>query len=373
MIRLALTLATSLLLSSGHAVGADGEQGSTPPATIQAETLPLLPRAVSNNAVALLAGEDGFFLVTALGLGAGKQADDTLSDSWLYDSRQQSWQSLADVPGAAGRLAASAVSVAGRVYLFGGYTVAADGSEQSTPQVFRLNVETRQWDEFSRMPVAVEDAVVLAHQDRYIYLVSGWHDVGNVNLVQVLDTATGSWAQATPWPGAPVFGHAGGISAGRMVVCDGVRIRYPADGTARQFESSGECWLGRIHTDDFRRVHWQPLPQHPGPARYRMASVADASGRVWFAGGAVNPYNFNGIGYDGNPSEPTGSLFSIDLVSGQWACHGMLEPATMDHRGLLWHDGWFYLVGGMQSGQQVSRQTYRFQPPAERDCQLSSR
>ena len=49
----------------------------------------------------------------------------------------------------------------------------------------------------------VEDAVLLVYLDRYIYLVSGWHDLGNVNLVQVLDTANGTWQQATPWPGAP--------------------------------------------------------------------------------------------------------------------------------------------------------------------------
>jgi len=32
-----------------------------------------------------------------------------------------------------------------------------------------------------------------------------------VNLVQVLDTVIMQWAQPTPWPGVPGFGHAGGI------------------------------------------------------------------------------------------------------------------------------------------------------------------
>ncbi len=101
-----------------------------------------------------------------------------------------------------------------RAWLFGGYTVAVDGSEKSIPGVYRIRPGESQLQWLTDMPVPVEDSVMLVYQDRYIYLVSGWHDLGNVNLVQVLDTKTLQWAQATPWPGAPVFGHSGGISEG---------------------------------------------------------------------------------------------------------------------------------------------------------------
>lgn len=332
------------------------------------QSLTDLPQAVTNNAVALVADGESYRLVSALGLGAGKTWQDTRSDAWQFVAAGASWKSLGQVPGGRGRLAAAAVTVAGKVYVFGGYTVAQDGTEQSTPEVYLLDEASGAWTEYSRMPVAVEDSVVLGYQDRFVYLVSGWHDVGNVNLVQVLDTQTAQWQQATPYPGAAVFGHAGGIADGAMLICDGVRIDYPAAATARQFKPAGECWLGPIDTTDHRRIHWRPVQPHPGPPRYRMAAGGNDSGQVWFVGGAANPYNYDGIGYDGESSEPVAEVLSYAVRAGRWQCHGQLAVASMDHRGLPWHAGWFYLIGGMHTGQQVSRAVFRFQPPPAGPC-----
>ena len=55
---------------------------------------------------------------------------------------------------------------------------------------------------------------------------------------------------------------------------------------------------------------------------------------IIMAGGTNNPYNYNGIGYDREPSEPEAGVFGFDLESGQWRCFGELPVATMDHRGL---------------------------------------
>ena len=332
------------------------------------EQITPLPEPISNNAVSILVDDENFRLVSTLGLGSGKSWADTSSQSFLYGSTTKDWSRLNPVPGPHGRLAASAITVAGKVYLFGGYTVDEDGSEHSTPEVFVLNESAGQWIEFAQMPVPTEDAVLLAYQDRYIYLLSGWHDLGNINLVQVLDTQTATWQQATPYPGAPVFGHAGALSDRSLVICDGVKIQYSVDGTARQFLSSDECWLGEIDAENHRRINWRLLPPHPGKARYRMASGSDDSGRIWFAGGSQNPYNFDGMGYDGKPSEPTSALFSFNLKSQTWNCHGNLDLATMDHRGLPWHDGWFYLIGGMRAEQTVSAEVIRFRPPLEQAC-----
>ena len=315
-----------------------------------------------------MANEQGYELFSALGLAKGKRWSDTQSLAMSFDSATNKWTQLKAVPGKQGRLAASAVTVADRIYLFGGYTVAENGEEKSTPEVWLLDQATGEWSEYSQMPVPVDDAVILAYQDRYIYLISGWHDVGNVNLVQVLDTKTARWKQATPYPGSPVFGHSGGISNDQMVVCDGVGINYLADGSSRQFQASGECWRGRIDHDNFRRISWQPLPSHPGKSRYRMAAGADGSGRIWFAGGSDNPYNYDGIGYNAVPSEPERDVFSYDLTNIQWTCHGQLEQATMDHRGMPFHDGWFYILGGMRADQQVSNSVFRFRPTPGTPC-----
>ena len=328
--------------------------------TIAIERLPSLPYAVSNNAVASISGPEGIHLFSFLGLGEGKTWRDVSLRATVLAAGEDSWKLLKPVPGNEGRLAASAVTVGQAVWLFGGYTVAQDGSEKSIPDVYRLALGENELRQVTRMPVPVEDSVMLVHLDRFVYLVSGWHDLGNVNLVQVLDTETLEWSQATPWPGAPVFGHAGGISDGKMLICDGVRIQYPAGGAAREFLPSDECWLGRVDEKNQRRIHWQPIPGHPGQSRYRMASAGDGQHRIVFAGGSTNPYNFNGLGYNGVPARPESSVFSYNLETGAWQLHGDLPFGTMDHRGLPLFEGWFYLVGGMRDQQKVIPEVFRF-------------
>jgi N-acetylneuraminic acid mutarotase len=327
---------------------------------IPVEPLPGLPKAISNNAVTLVESDEGAYLFSFLGLGSGKTWKDISSSAFVLNPGATSWTELEPVPGKKGRLAASAVSAGGAAWLFGGYTVAADGSEESVAGVYRIRPGESALKWVTDMPVPVEDSVLLVYQDRYIYLVSGWHDLGNVNLVQVLDTQGLSWSQATPWPGTPVFGQAGGISDNQMLICDGVRIQYPNDESPRQFLPSKQCWAGKIAEDNHRRIHWRSIPSHPGAGRYRMAVTGDSSQRVIFAGGSVNPYNFNGTGYDGVPSEAEKSVFGYSFATGDWMQHGDLPRATMDHRGLLYSNGLYYLVGGMQDQQKVVTDVYRF-------------
>ena len=332
---------------------------------ITTESLPALNQAVSNNAVTLVSTNNGIYLYSFLGLRSGKSWQDISSGAAVLEPGEKEWTELSPVAGESGRLAASAVSVGGAAWLFGGYTVAVDGSEKSIAGVYRIRPGESDSQWVTDMPVPVEDAVLLAYQDRYIYLVSGWHDLGNVNLVQVLDSRTMQWSQATPWPGAPVFGHSGGISAAQMLVCDGVRIQYPADDSPRKFLPSNECWMGKIDGENHRRIHWQSIPAHPGVARYRMAVTGDDKNRVVFAGGASNPYNFNGIGYNGVAADGEASVFSYSFSSGDWQQHGNLPTATMDHRGLPYAHGWYYMIGGMQDKQTVVSGVYRFKidPP----------
>lgn len=327
---------------------------------VKIEPLPALPQPVTNNAVTVVSTAQGDYLYSFLGLGSGKTWQDISSGAAVLNPGSDTWTELEPVPGSAGRLAASAVSAAGAAWLFGGYTVAADGNEKSIPGVYRIRPGESQLQWLTDMPVPVEDSVMLVYQDRYIYLVSGWHDLGNVNLVQVLDTKTLQWAQATPWPSAPVFGHSGGISAGQMLICDGVRIQYPADESPREFLPSNECWSGRIDTENHRRIHWRSVLAHPGAARYRMAANGDGNKRVVFAGGSTNPYNFNGIGYNGVPAEAEKSVFSYSFAKGEWQQHGDLPKGTMDHRGLPYANGWYYLIGGMHDKQTVVPDVYRF-------------
>jgi N-acetylneuraminic acid mutarotase len=298
------------------------------------------------------------------GLGAGKTSADIARDVHALDLKSGQWRKVGDMPVAQGRLASVAVTVGGMVYIIGGYTVSPKGEEVSTPEVLRFDPANGQFLVETSMPVPVDDSVAMVWRERWIVLVSGWHDTGNVNAVQLYDTQTHQWSEGTPWPGAPVFGHAGGLSADVMAICDGVTSTKGVDGK-NQFAISDQCWEGRLDAGQPGRIVWRQLPAHPGAPLYRAGAVGGIgrdTGRIIFAGGSSRPYNYNGIGYDHQPSEPSAAVFSFDVRRGAWQEHAPLPEAGMDFRGLVPLGEDYGLFGGMRAGQQVSAGVIRFTP-----------
>jgi hypothetical protein len=82
--------------------------------------------------------------------------------------------------------------------------------------------------------------------------------------------------------------------------------------------------------------------------------ITAKGGQIVFLGGSDNPYNYSGIGYNGQPSEPTGQLYRFDLASKQWLTPQALSQPSMDHRGLLCWQNNLLRIGGMLAEQQVS-------------------
>ncbi|NOX70620.1 MAG: galactose oxidase [Gammaproteobacteria bacterium] len=319
-----------------------------------------LPMPVSNNAVTVVTVGQRQFVVSFMGIGSGKTFRDTLSDTTVLDTTSGQWRVAAPVPGSAGRLASVAVSTGELAYVFGGYTVAEDGAEVSTPWTHSFDPVSGVFRDRAPMPVPVDDAVAVSYEQRYIYLISGWHDIGNVNLVQRYDTQTDTWVQATPIPGKAVFGHAGGIVGNRIVYCDGVAIRSHAD-KRRDYAANDECFIGIIDENDSRQIDWRTIDGHPGAARYRMAAAGVVERQsVMFVGGTDNPYNYNGIGYDGRPSEPVDDALVFNVNSLEWTTLSTVGTATMDHRGLVASDGGWLTVGGMLSGQIVTDRVVQY-------------
>ena len=321
-----------------------------------AETcIPPLPVAHANNAVAGMDLGGKRTLFSFAGLKAGKTWADTSSEAFMFSEGDAAWVRLPDLPVKPGRLAATAQAVGGKVYYFGGYTVASDGAEKSTLENFAFDPIAKTYTRIADMPVPTDDAVSFVYGGRYIYLVSGWHDVGNIRDVQVYDTANDSWFKATDYPGSPVFGHAGGIVGNRFVIADGVAVVGKDTDGRRKFDTVNEGWMGTIDADNPAKITYRRLPQLPGRGHYRMAGAGDEGGnRVLFAGGTDNAYNFNGIGYNGEPSQPSAHVFAWDFTKDSWVAYPDKPTASMDHRGLLrWGDGWI-TIGGMVGDQVVS-------------------
>lgn len=319
------------------------------------ECIPPLPEPHGNNAVTTAVVEGRQTLFSFAGLKVGKTWQDTSKEAYMFGEGDGAWTRLPDIPVSEGRLAATVEAVAGKVYYFGGYTVAEDGAEVSTPENFLFDPITKKYSRIADMPTPTDDAVSFVYQDRYIYLVSGWHNTGNIRNVQVYDTQGESWFLATEYPGSPVFGHAGGIVGNRFVIADGVAVVGVDENGRRQFDTVNEGWMGTIHPEDPAQITYRRLPQLPGRGHYRMGGEGDEAGnRVLFVGGTPNAYNYNGIGYDGDPSKPQKHVFAWDFSKDNWVAYEDKPTASMDHRGLMkWRNDWI-TVGGMVDGQAVT-------------------
>ncbi len=114
--------------------------------------------------------------------------------------------------------------------------------------------------------------------------------------------------------------------------------------------------MGKIDHHDLTKIQWTKLPDHPGTARYRIAAGgSEKDQKIYFSGGTDNPYNYNGVGYNGKPAEPSPSPLPsmCGPASGRPFNLNTPEP-TMDHHGLVVIQEGLVIVGGMEKGQQVT-------------------
>jgi N-acetylneuraminic acid mutarotase len=291
-----------------------------------------------------------------MGIGPGKTWKDVSNAAYELDTATGKWKELHPVPGTAGRLGAAAIGARGQAYIFGGYVLDGQGGETTLRDVNVYLPEHQRWFHGEDIPVPVDDTVIGVHSDRYIYLISGWSKTDAVNNVQVYDAEKNTWAQATPIPGRPVFGHAGSLVGDTIIFIDGA-YRNPS-GSQPRYLASDQCWMGKVDHHDPTKIQWSKIEPHPGTARYRIAAGAsERDQKIYFSGGTSNPYNYNGIGYDGQPSQPSAVTFAWDVKSGKWETLDDDTPrATMDNRGLAAiHEG-LVVAGGMDKEQKVTAQ-----------------
>ncbi len=320
-----------------------------------AQNIPNLPIPHANNAVAQVSVKGKTHIFSFAGLTKGKTWQDTSKQAFMYVEGEKAWRKLPDLPVKLGRLAASAQGVRAKVYIFGGYTVAKDGSEKSTPEVFRFDPKTMKYKRMKDMPTPVDDMVTFTYKNRFIYLVSGWHDDGNVNLVQIYDTKKNEWKRGTDYPGTPVFGHAGGIVGNKFVIADGVAVVGKTDNGRRKFDTVNEGWMGTIDPNDHTKITYRRLPQLPGRGHYRMAGAGDSErNQVIFVGGTPTAYNYNGIGYDGTPAVAKKHIFLWDFTKDRWIALQDKPVASMDHRGMVKVNGNWHTISGLDNTRNVT-------------------
>jgi N-acetylneuraminic acid mutarotase len=313
--------------------------------------IPPMPAAVSSNAVASLKG--GLELYSMMGVGPRKTWDDITNQVYILHVSSGKWSDGRTVPGVAGRLGASAIGARGQIFLFGGYVVDAQGAEITVADVNSFVPQDQKWYRAADIPVPVDRAVIGVNHDRYIYLIGGRSKTGPVNNVQVYDAEKDSWSQATPFPGTPVFGHAGGLADDAIVFVDGA-MRNSAEGT--RYVASEECWLGKIDRKDPNKIEWSKLPAHPGTARFGIAGgAAERDRRILFSGGTAALHNFKGLGPDGKPAEVSTVTFAYNLHASRWETisEDTYDP-RVDSRGILMTPLGALILGGTAKNQAVT-------------------
>jgi hypothetical protein len=287
---------------------------------------PPMPAAVSGNAVASLKG--GYYLFSMMGVGPKKTWDDVSNKVYIMTlTRSGKWATGRTVPGPVGRLNAAADGAKGLVVLMGGFTVDNRGAELIVPDVNIYEPGARRWSRGKDIPVPVDSAVTGVILDRFVYLIGGRSPNGPVNNVQVYDIQRDEWSQATPFPGTPAFGMAGGIADEAIVVAGGAKA---GPGAGARYLASNECWFGKIDKKDPTKIEWGKLPPHPGTATFGIAGGgSDKDHRIYFSGGTPTPHDYKGVSYDDQPAEASAITFDFDVRAHKWET---LTDATVDPR-----------------------------------------
>jgi len=319
---------------------------------VLAEAVESLPAPVTNNAVAVVKVNKEELVYSLTGLGPQKDWKAVTNAAYALNVKYNKWTTVRSVPGS-GRLGAVAVAVQDQILLMGGFVPDNRGMQAIVPDLSIYDPVALKWYRGPDIPTPVRDAIAGVYRDRYVYLVGGFSSKGPTNAVQIYDAHEQRWLPATSFPGRAVFGHAGTVADDAIIYVDGAEAN--ASGQTPRYLPSTECWIGKIDRHHPEKIQWSKLPPHPGSARYRIAAGgSDRDHKVYFVGGTDAIYDYNGIGPDGKPGEPSPAVFAYNLRTNAWELIQENDRTpTMDHRGLAVTSEGLMVVGGMGTGQKV--------------------
>jgi N-acetylneuraminic acid mutarotase len=312
--------------------------------------IPPMPIAVTGNAVAVL--KNGTELFSLMGVSIKKTWDDVSNKTYVLHFKSGKWAEGRAVPGVAGRIASSAIGTRGQVFVFGGYVVDAEGNQFTVADVNSYLPDEHRWYRAADMPVPVDSAVIGEAHDRFIYLIGGRSKNGPVNNVQVYDAEKNIWSQGTPFPGPPVYGHAGGVADETIVYVDGAR----KDAASGKYVVSDECWMGKIDKKEPTKIEWSKLPAHPGTGRFGIVA-GGGEHRVFFSGGATTPHDYKFLDDQGKLAEMSPMTFAFDLRGNHWETIAEdTNDVRSDGRGIVFTPLGPLIIGGtLKNGAYSAR------------------
>lgn len=327
--------------------------------TIQWEELSTLPEPVSNNALATATVSGVPYVYSFSGIDSTKSCDGDHLRSFRYNTQTDVWETIADLPDAlGGKIAAGASTVKNKIYIIGGYHLAANCSETSSQKVHIYDPATNSYEEDGApLLKAIDDQVQAVWRDSLIYVISGWSNTANVSDVQIYNPGTDEWMAGTSVPATAnwrVFGASGTIIGDTIYFAGGA-----GNWNGSNFPPTLYFRKGVINPEDPSEIEWED-ELSPMSRGYRMGAT-DYEGKAIWLGGSNVTYNFDGIAYNG-----TGGVAALDRLSFYDPEIGEIEqltgfiPAIMDLRGVAKiSENEFILAGGMMGEQEVSNRAIK--------------
>ncbi len=173
---------------------------------------------------------------------AGGNANGTPSiNVYKYSIGGNVWTSGNNLP--APKAGGDLIAVRGKIYYIGG---GSSSMTIATPEQYVYNPANGTWSGIANIPTPVSGNVAEVYKDSLIYcIMGGW--VSFENIVQVYNTYTNTWSQATQLPsGNGRRSFAGGLMGNKIFVCAGF------DGSFRN-----DFWIGTINPVNPLQITWQ--------------------------------------------------------------------------------------------------------------------
>ncbi len=315
-----------------------------------------MPMAISNNAVAAAKVGGVPYVYSFSGIDSTKIFSGISLKSFRYNTQTDVWDTIASLPDVQGKIAAGASTVKNKIYIIGGYSVSANGTETSSDKVHIYNPQTNSYEpDGAPIPIPIDDHVQAVYKDSLIYVVTGWSNTNNRNTVQIYDPAKDVWQVGTALPNNDRYTSFG---ASGMILND--TIFYFGGASARAgFPIQNNLRYGSIDATDPTQIIWKDTIIAPSIVGYRMAAIVIERRLNWL-GGSNQTYNYDGLAYGSGQGVPpnnrrlvvNAATFAFDEDT------SVSVPFPMDLRGIACTDtNEFYLVGGMENNQQVSDKT----------------
>ncbi len=315
-----------------------------------------LPEAISNNAVEGAVVDGEVYLYSFAGIDSTKRSSGIHLRSYRYIVSEDRWEQISSLPDNQGKIAAAANRIGDIIYIVGGYYVFGNGAELTSNLVHRFNVRTNEY--MSNAPVLLrgtDDQVQAVWRDSVLYAITGWNNVTNIRDVQIYFPERNLWTNGTPVPNNNIyksFGASGTIIGDTIFYFGGASL-------GGAFPIQNEWRRGIINPESPSEIAWSDGTFNPNQVGYRMASTSIGDTACWI-GGSETTYNFNGIAYNGSGGvPPSGKTICYVPQTGELLID-QDDRIPMDLRGIVnFGDSLFYLIGGMEADQKVSKKLLR--------------